>query len=73
MASIQITDLNSSDSGLMYELCEAELLDINGGGWFKKIFGGIAIIGGTILGFLPGGATVGVPLIAGGAAIIASD
>ncbi len=34
MAHIQITDLNPSDSGLIEELTEEELLEINGGfGW----------------------------------------
>jgi hypothetical protein len=37
MAHVQITDLNSSDFGLMEELTEEELLEINGGGWFSIV------------------------------------
>jgi hypothetical protein len=44
MARIQITDLNSSDSELIEELTDEDLLEINGGGFtwrdFKTTFNG---------------------------------
>jgi hypothetical protein len=46
----KIADLNSSDSGLMEELTDEELLEINGGGLLgnilrgaKKLFRGVKI------------------------------
>ncbi len=73
MARIQICDLNHSNSELLYELTDQELLDINGGGLFKKIAGALLIVGGTALAITGVGAGVGAALIGGGAAIIASD
>ncbi len=37
MANIKINNINPSDSGLLSELTEAELLDIQGGGIFKSL------------------------------------
>lgn len=71
MAHIQITDLNSSDTGLLYELTDEELLDINGGSLFNQILGGILIAGGAVLGLTGAGTAVGVALIGAGAAIYA--
>jgi lactobin A/cerein 7B family class IIb bacteriocin len=73
MARIQICDLNHSDSELLYELTDKELLDINGGGWFKRIAGAVLIVGGAALAITGVGAGAGVALITGGAGIIASD
>ncbi len=73
MARIQICDLNRSDSKLLYELTDKELLDINGGGLFKKIAGSILIVGGAALAITGVGTGAGVALITGGAGIIASD
>lgn len=73
MARIQICDLNHSNSELLYELTDQELLDINGGGLFKKILGAVLIVGGTALAITGVGAGAGAALIGGGATIIASD
>ena len=53
MARIQICDLNHSNSELLYELTDQELLEINGGGLFKKIAGALLIVGGTALTIRP--------------------
>ncbi|MBN3906100.1 MAG: hypothetical protein HWQ35_05925 [Nostoc sp. NMS1] len=66
MASIQITDLNSSKSELLYELTNAELLDINGGGWFSDVLG-VAMI---VTGIFTSSVGIGTALIAGGVSII---
>ncbi|MEJ6486772.1 hypothetical protein N0Y54_36860 [Nostoc punctiforme UO1] len=66
MASIQITDLNSSKSELLYELTNADLLDINGGGWFSDILG-VAMI---VTGIFTSSVGIGTALIAGGVSII---
>jgi hypothetical protein len=50
MASIQITDLNSSNSEFLYELTDDEILDINGGGFFSDLLGIGAIVVGVIIG-----------------------
>ena len=68
MANIQIADINPSESELLYELTDAEILDINGGGWFSRIFGGLMVIVGIFT--TPVG--IGTALIAGGSSIIAS-
>ena len=36
MSRIQIADLNSSEFSLLYDVNDAEMLAIVGGGWFKK-------------------------------------
>lgn len=66
MASIQITDLNSSESELLYELTNAELLDINGGGWFSDVLGVVMIV----TGIFTSSVGIGTALIAGGVSII---
>jgi hypothetical protein len=38
MSRIQIADLNSSEFGFMYDVNDAEMLAIIGGGFFKKTF-----------------------------------
>jgi hypothetical protein len=43
MANIQIADINPSNSGLLYELTEAEVLDISGAIGFAGSLGGAAI------------------------------
>ena len=52
MARLQITDLNPSESGLLHELTEEELLDINGGGLFGRIFGAIVTLVGIGVSFV---------------------
>jgi hypothetical protein len=68
MANIQIADINPSESELLYELTDAEILDINGGSWFSRIFGGLMVIVGIFT--TPVG--IGVALITGGSSIIAA-
>jgi hypothetical protein len=36
MSRIQIADLNSSEFGFMYDVNDAEMLAIIGGGWLKR-------------------------------------
>jgi hypothetical protein len=36
MSRIQIADLNSSEFGFLYDVNDAEMLAIIGGGWFSK-------------------------------------
>jgi hypothetical protein len=65
MARIQITDLNSSESELMDELTDEDILDINGGGgftwrgfnrWINKALGVIGTIGvGVVISIGEGG------------------
>jgi hypothetical protein len=68
MASIQITDLNVSESELLYDLTDEQILEINGGGWFSRIFGGLMVVVGIFT--TPVG--IGVALIGGGSSIIAA-
>jgi hypothetical protein len=44
MARIQIADINPSESELLYELNDGEILDINGGSLFTRIFGTVLIV-----------------------------
>ncbi|BBD66610.1 hypothetical protein NIES4072_61170 [Nostoc commune NIES-4072] len=70
MARIQITDLNPSQSELLLcELTAEEMLEINGGGWFKRIIGAALIVVGAFT--TPVG--IGAALIGAGGAIIASE
>ncbi|NJL51398.1 MAG: bacteriocin [Hydrococcus sp. SU_1_0] len=71
MTSIKIDDLNLSDSELMCQLSDQELLEINGGGWFKAIFGGACVAVGTALVATGVAAPVGGTLIAGGFGLVA--
>ena len=70
MARIQIADINPSESKLLYELNDREILDINGGRgpWFSRIFGAVMIVVGCFT--TPIG--IGIALIEGGAVIIAA-
>jgi hypothetical protein len=68
MASIQITDLNVSESELLYNLTDEQILEINGGSWFSRIFGGLMVVVGIFT--TPVG--IGVALIGGGSSIIAA-
>lgn len=46
----KITDPNSSDSGVMEELTDEELLQINGGGFWRDIWGDIKkVLRGVII------------------------
>ncbi|AFY48971.1 hypothetical protein Nos7524_3168 [Nostoc sp. PCC 7524] len=69
MARIQIADLNPSDSELLHDLSDSEMLDINGGGWLKVLIGAALIVAGAFT--TPVG--IGAALIGAGGAIIASD
>jgi hypothetical protein len=68
MARIQIADINPSESELLYELNDGEILDINGGSWFSRIVGAAMIVAGCFT--TPIG--IGTALITGGSAIIAA-
>ena len=67
MARIQITDLNPSESGLLYELTDEELLDINGGSLFGRIVGAIVSLVGIGVSFV--NPPLGTGIVLGGAAI----
>ena len=69
MASIQINDINPSDTQLLFELSDEELLAINGGGWLSRIVGAALIVIGAFT--TPVG--IGVALIGAGGAVLASD
>lgn len=71
MAHIQITDLNPSESGLLYELTDEELVDINGGSLFGRIVGALLTVAGIVVSTASLGAAspVGAGLIAAGAVI----
>lgn len=71
MTRIKINDLNISNSELMCQLSDQELLKINGGGWFKAIFGGVCVAAGTALAATGIAAPVGGTLIAGGFGLVA--
>lgn len=71
-------NLNSFDFGLMEELTDEELLQINGGSedgdtgkkkWWQWVIGGALIVAGT----LTSPVAVGVALITAGTAIITDD
>ncbi|MFN4876064.1 MAG: hypothetical protein ACK5GT_06345 [Aphanizomenon sp.] len=68
MARIQIADINPSESELLYELNDGEILDINGGSWFSRIVGAAMIVVGCFT--TPIG--IGIALIEAGAVIIAA-
>lgn len=65
MASVQITDLNSSKSELLYELSDDEILDINGGGLLGDIVGVVMIVAACFT-----SPVIGVALIGGGVNLI---
>jgi hypothetical protein len=66
MARIQIADINPSESELLYELNDGEILDINGGSWFTRIFGTVLIV----LGIFTSPFQIGVALIGAGGSIV---
>jgi hypothetical protein len=68
MARLQITDLNSSDSKLMEELTDEELLEINGGGgftwrgfnrWINDALGVVGAVGVGVVISIGGGGSSG--------------
>ena len=73
MANIQIADINPSESELLYELTNAEILDINGGGWFTRWFRRIVGVAMIIAGALTTPVGIGAALISGGSVIIAGE
>lgn len=73
MTSIKIDELNVSDSELMYQLSDQELLEINGGGWFKAIFGGVAVVAGAALVATGVSAPAGAALMAGGFTLVTTS
>ena len=38
MSRIEIADLNSSEFGFLYDVNDAEMVAVLGGGWLKKFF-----------------------------------
>ncbi|MBD2533350.1 hypothetical protein H6G97_28825 [Nostoc flagelliforme FACHB-838] len=67
MTRIQITDLNPSEPGLLYELTDEELLDINGGSLFGRIVGAVVTVVGIGVSIV--NPPLGTGLILGGSAI----
>lgn len=78
MSRTQITDVSYSDFGLMEELTDEELLQVNGGSedgdpgrkkWWQWVVGGALIVAGA----LTSSVGVGVALIGAGTAIFTDD
>ncbi|MDZ7968377.1 MAG: hypothetical protein RM368_26075 [Nostoc sp. DedSLP03] len=65
MATVKINDLNSSESDILYELTDAESLDIKGGSLFKDLLGVALIVTGVFT-----SPVIGTALIAGGVNLI---
>ena len=69
MANIKINDIESSNSDLLCELSEEEMVFIQGQGLLRKLVAAALIIGGAFT--TPVG--IGSAMIGAGGAILASD